>query len=220
MSPLFHFQSLTLLDAPQVDAQVLSQLANSHIRFRVSHVAHRSTSPGLDAGRALWHHPVPCPGKSALDLLVAWIEAQVVHRELPGLTMGIVHDQTLVWGRGFGWADVERREAATIETLYRIGSITKLFTATAIVMLRDAGKLGLDDPLTAYLPWFAMKSASPDAGSITIRHLLTHTSGLPREAAFPYWTDDRFPTVEEIGASPRCPGSPTPTSSGATSSTR
>lgn len=186
--------------------------------------------------------------QSAIDLLVAWIEAQVVHRELPGLAIGIVHDQALLWGRGFGWADVERGEPATVETLYRIGSITKLFTATAILILRDAGKLGLDDPITDYLPWFAMKSASPEAGPITIRHLLTHTAGLPREAAFPYWTDDRFPTVAEISArlpmqerplptesrwkysnlgavlrarsSPRSPTNPTPTSSGARSSSR
>jgi D-alanyl-D-alanine carboxypeptidase len=151
--------------------------------------------------------------KSAIELLVAWLEAQVVHRELPGLAIGIVHDQTLVWGRGFGWADVERREAATPDTLYRIGSITKLFTATAILMLRDAGKLGLDDPVTASLPWFAMKQTSPEGGPITIRHLLTHTSGLPREAAFPYWTDDRFPTVEDIRARLPMQECPLPTES-------
>ncbi len=136
--------------------------------------------------------------RSAIDVLTAWIEAQIVYRELPGLAIGIVHDQTLLWARGFGWADVERREPTTPDTLCRIGSITKLFTATAILLLRDAGKLRLDDPLTAHLPWFAMKTPSPDAGLITVRHLLTHTSGLPREAAFPYWTDDRFPTADEI----------------------
>ncbi len=138
--------------------------------------------------------------RSATELLEAWIEAQRVYRELPGLSVGIVHDQTLIWAHGFGWADVERREPATPSTLYRIGSITKLFTATAILILRDAGKLALDDPLTAHLAWFAMKSASPDAGAITIRHLLTHTAGLPREAAFPYWTDYQFPSVEEVRA--------------------
>ena len=136
--------------------------------------------------------------RSAIDLLGAWIEAQRVYREFPGLSIAIVHDQTVVWARGFGYADVERREPATGDTLYRIGSITKLFTAVAILILRDAGKLRLDDPLTAHLPWFEMKGASPDAGPITLRHLLTHTSGLPREAAFPYWTDGLFPSADEI----------------------
>lgn len=136
--------------------------------------------------------------RSAIDLLEAWVEAQRAQRELPGLSIGIVHDQALVWARGFGWADVARGEPATPDTLYRIGSVTKLFTATAILILRDAGRLRLDDPLTDHLPWFAMKSASADGGPITIRHLLTHTSGLPREAAFPYFTDSRFPSIDEI----------------------
>jgi len=137
--------------------------------------------------------------RSAIDLLEAWIEGQRVARSLPGLSMGIVHDQTLIWSGGFGWADVERREPATADTLYRIGSITKLFTATALLILRDEGRLHLDDPLTAHLPWFQMKAAA-DAGTITVRHLLTHTSGLPREGAFPYFTDSRFPTLDEIRA--------------------
>jgi len=138
--------------------------------------------------------------RSAIDLLEAWVEAQRIARQLPGVSMGIVHDQTLVWSRGFGWADVERREPATVDTLYRIGSITKLFTATAILLLRDAGKLGLDDPLATHLPWAEMKSAAAEAGTITIRHLLTHTAGLPREGAFPYFTDNQFPSVEDIRA--------------------
>jgi len=137
--------------------------------------------------------------RSAIDLLEAWIEAQRVAHELPGLSIGIVHDQALVWSRGFGWADVERREPAGADTLYRIGSITKLFTATALLILRDAGTLNLDDPLTVHLPWFQMKAVA-DAGTITIRHLLTHTSGLPREGAFPYFTDSRFPSIDEIRA--------------------
>jgi D-alanyl-D-alanine carboxypeptidase len=136
--------------------------------------------------------------RSAIELLEAWIEAQRAYRELPGLSIGIVHDQSVLWARGFGWADVDRREPATADTLYRIGSVTKLFTATAILILRDAGKLRLDDPLAAYLPWFEMKAASSEADPVTIRHLITHTSGLPREGAFPYFTDNQFPTIDEI----------------------
>src|SRR5438270_420515 len=83
------------------------------------------------------------------------------------------------------------------DTLYRIASITKLFTSTAILQLRDAGKLRLDDPLDAYLPWFRIGGTRADAPAITTRELLTHTVGLPREAGMPYWTDQDFPTVEE-----------------------
>jgi CubicO group peptidase (beta-lactamase class C family) len=142
--------------------------------------------------------------RAGLDLLAAWIEAQLASAGVPGLSVGVVHDQELVWARGFGWASLEARMPASPETLYRIASITKLFTATAILQLRDAGKLGLDDRLVRHLPWFAVTSRHAESPPITIRHLLTHTSGLPREAAFPYWTDGEFPTLEAIRA--RLPG--------------
>jgi CubicO group peptidase (beta-lactamase class C family) len=66
------------------------------------------------------------------------------------------------------------------------------------MQLRDEGKLHLDDPISDYLPWFKIRNRFPDAGSITIRHLLTHTAGLPRDAAFPYWMENNFPTREQI----------------------
>ena len=62
--------------------------------------------------------------------------------------------------------------------LCRIASVTKLFTATAVMQLRDAGRLQLDDPVAKYLPWFTIRTHDADAPPITIRHLLTHTSGL------------------------------------------
>ena len=135
---------------------------------------------------------------SNIELLSAWIEAQMAHRAEPGLSVGIVHDQDLVWARGFGHADLENRVAATAGTRYRIASVTKLFTGTAILILRDAGMLQLDDPVDRHLPWFDIRQRYPDAPPITIRHLLTHTAGLPREAAFPYWTDANFPTREQV----------------------
>ena len=71
-------------------------------------------------------------------------------------------------------------------------------SATAILILRDAGMLQLDDPVDRHLPWFDIRQRHPDAPPITIRHLLTHTAGLPREAAFPYWTNDVFPTRDQV----------------------
>lgn len=151
------------------------------------------------ASALLDHHEV----RSGLELLSAWIEGQMAYRGLPGVSFAIVHDQELVWARGFGWADVERRVPATGDTLYPVASITKPFTATAILQLRDAGKLRLDDPVRDVLPWFIPPTASSDAPPITIRHLITHTAGLPREAPFPYWSDKGFPSLDEIrGAVP------------------
>ncbi|MBI3830402.1 MAG: serine hydrolase [Planctomycetes bacterium] len=133
-----------------------------------------------------------------IKLLDAWIEGQMAYAEQPGLSIAAVYDQQLVWARGFGWADVARKTPAAPETLYRIASITKLFTATALMQLRDAGKLQLDDPLAKHLPWFRLKDVPADERAITLRHLITHTSGMPREAGFPYWTDLRFPTREQL----------------------
>ncbi len=136
--------------------------------------------------------------RAAIGLFAAWIESQRAYSGLPALSVGIVSDQEMLWAAGFGEADPARHAPATPETLYRVASITKLFTATAILQLRDAGRLQLDDPLTRHLPWFSVASRHADAPTITIRHLITHTSGLPREAAFPYWTDGEFPTAEKM----------------------
>jgi len=136
--------------------------------------------------------------RSSIGLLSAWIESQMAYSGLPGLSIGILHDQELVWAAGFGQAGLEPARPATPGTLYRIASITKLFTGTAILQLRDAGKLRLDDPLVEHLPWFRIDCAPAQTPAVTIRHLLTHTAGLPREAGFPYWTDGDFPTAPQI----------------------
>ena len=130
-------------------------------------------------------------------LLDLWNEQQLAHRNVPGLTIAVVHDQEVVWSNSYGWADLESQRPMTSSTPFRIGSVTKVFTATAVMQLRDAGKLQLDDPVPAHLPWFSVVSAADDP-PITIRHLLTHTAGLTREAPFPYWTDHVFPDREQL----------------------
>lgn len=136
--------------------------------------------------------------QSGIELFSAWVEAQMAYSGLPGLSVAVIHDQAIVWAQGFGLANVARQVPATPQTIYRIASITKLFTATAVLQLRDAGKLQLDDPVSSHLPWFNIQNEFADKPAITIRHLLTHTSGLPREAKFPYWTDANFPSLFQI----------------------
>jgi CubicO group peptidase (beta-lactamase class C family) len=75
--------------------------------------------------------------ESSISLLSAWIESQMAYRGQPGLSIGIVHDEELVWASGFGYSDVDEGIKATQSTVYRIASITKLFTSTAIMQLRD-----------------------------------------------------------------------------------
>lgn len=135
-----------------------------------------------------------------IALFSAWVEAQMAKTGLPGLSVGLVYDQDLVWSQGFGVADVARQQPATPRTLYRCASITKLFTSVAVMQLRDAGRLRLDDPIQEHLPWFVIRDQHPGSPAITIRHLLTHTSGLPREADFPYWLDQEFPDRASLRA--------------------
>jgi len=100
--------------------------------------------------------------------------AAILHRtQAPSAVVAIVRDDRVVFRKAYGLRERERRLAADTGTLYEIGSITKQFTAAAILQLRDGGKLALDDTLSKYLP------DVPHAGEVTLRQLLSHTSGLP-----------------------------------------
>ncbi|HEY2797061.1 MAG TPA: serine hydrolase domain-containing protein [Thermoanaerobaculia bacterium] len=135
---------------------------------------------------------------SAIQVYDAWVARTAADREQPGVSIAIVHDQDLVWSKGYGFADLAKKTPATPGTDYRIASLSKLFTATAILQLRDAGKLQLDDPVAKWLPEFAPAHVDANSPVITVRHLLTHTSGLPREVEGTYWNDLKFPSREEM----------------------
>ena len=136
----------------------------------------------------------------ALQYIDAWLEAQQAYEHLPGMSVGIVKDQELIWSKGYGFADVKKKLPATAETVYKISSISKLFTSIAIMQLYEQGKIRLDDSLSAILPERRIRQQFTDSGPITIRSLLTHSSGLPRESDFPYWTapDYKFPSKEQL----------------------
>ncbi len=134
---------------------------------------------------------------AAERLFSAWMESQIAYRGLPGVAVGVVSDQQLVWSKGFGYADIKAKRAMTPATRFRMASNSKLFTAIAIMQLREEGKLRLDDPVVKYLPWFKAKPAGDDDGPITIEQLLSHSSGLQREAG-DHWVSFNFPTVAEF----------------------
>lgn len=93
--------------------------------------------------------------------------------EVVGLSIGVAHGDEVLYLRGFGFANVELNVAATANTVYRIGSITKEFTAAGILLLVQDGKVNLDDPLARFLPEYPVQGRE-----ITFRHLLQHTSGV------------------------------------------
>ena len=138
--------------------------------------------------------------QTALGLLEIWAEAEMAYADIPAVSMAVVHDQEVLWTHGFGFADRERKAEASADTIYSVCSISKLFTAIGVLQLRDQGKLELDDPVSQHLPWFDIQQSFPDAPPITVRGILTHSAGLPRESDHPYWTypEYSFPTREEI----------------------
>lgn len=108
------------------------------------------------------------------------IPQQMKKHRVAGASIALVDDRGLLWAEGFGYADRERGIAATPDTVYQVGSISKTVTATAVMQLAAQGKLDLDKPITAYVPEFSMKSPwSPASPPPTLRALISHHSGLP-----------------------------------------
>src|SRR6266581_396090 len=136
--------------------------------------------------------------EAALVLLDAQIEAERKDQKIPGLSAAVIYDQEIIWFKGFGYANVQEQMPADSRTVYRVGSITKLFTATMLMQLRDAGKLQLDDPIEKYVPAFKLKSPFDDQRSPTFRQVVSHTAGLPIEAPLDYWQTLEFPTIEKV----------------------
>ena len=100
----------------------------------------------------------------------------------PGIAFGIVADGKLVYSGNYGYTDIDKKIPVTSSSLFRIASMSKSFTAMAILKLRDEGKLNLDDPAYLYIPELKeVKYPTADAPLITIRHLLTHGAGFPED---------------------------------------
>ena len=100
----------------------------------------------------------------------------------PGVAFGIVADGRLVYWGGIGYTDLSKQTPVTANSLFRIASMTKSFTAMAILKLRDEGMLSLEDPVYRYIPEMEkMPSLTADAPPITIRNLMSHSAGFPED---------------------------------------
>jgi len=118
---------------------------------------------------------VVVPAASAWDDAIDdYIKAEMERRHIPGVALAVARDGKLVKARGYGVANVEHDVPVTPDTVFELASLTKQFTATAIMLLVEDGKVQLDDPVSAHLP------RTPETWKdVTVRHLLTHTAGLP-----------------------------------------
>lgn len=137
-------------------------------------------SLSLNSCRNAAHGPADADAyASAIEKLTDAIEYEMAHKELPALSIVLVDDQQTIWAQSFGMEDPAKGKPADLETVYRIGSVSKLFTDIGVMQLVEAGELDLDAPVQNYLPDF--KPDNPYNKAITLRQLMSHRAGLVRE---------------------------------------
>ncbi len=153
-------------------------------------------TPPAAAAEKIGPDPEHAAVAAALESAVAH---EMVDKELPAVSIALVDGDRIVWAQGFGFADPARRRPATAETVYRVGSVSKLFTDLGIMQLAERGEVDLDRPVSAYLPDFKPRNPFPKA--ITLRHLMSHRSGLVREPPAGNYFDPTGPTLAQTVAS-------------------
>jgi CubicO group peptidase (beta-lactamase class C family)/D-alanyl-D-alanine dipeptidase len=137
--------------------------------------------------------------ETVVERLRGAIEHEMEAKQLPAFSIALVEGEHLIWAAGFGHQDAARKMPATADTIYRVGSVSKLFTDIAVMQLVERGDLDLDAPVTKYLPDFAPRN--PHDKAITLRQLMSHRSGLVRESPVGNYFDPDEPTLAATVAS-------------------
>jgi CubicO group peptidase (beta-lactamase class C family) len=138
--------------------------------------------PFLPADNARTEPDAPSELRPLIERLESRAVADLAKDPIGGLTIGIVSGGQLAWTRSYGWSDMEAKAPATRATVYRIGSMTKQFTALMLLQLVEAGKVHLSDPAEKYFPEVnKLQGRPPGAPPVTLVQLATHTSGIDRE---------------------------------------
>ena len=119
------------------------------------------------------------PFAKKFPVVDAWFDSVMKEWNIPGLALGIVYKDQLIYGKGYGYRDLEKKLPVETTTLFPIASNTKLFTATAACMLAEEGKLNLHRPVKNYLPAINFNSDELTA-KVTLHDMLSHRTGLPR----------------------------------------
>lgn len=127
------------------------------------------------------------------------IEREIEQKAIPALSIALVDDQKIVWARGFGFADPVARVPASPETVYRVGSVSKLFTDIAVMQLVERGAIDLDREVTYYLP--ELELDNPFETAVTMRQLMAHRAGLIREPPVGNYFDPSEPSLAATIAS-------------------
>ena len=125
------------------------------------------------------------------------IQEIISKKKIAGLSLALVDGDRIVWSEGFGVTAPNSEAKTTANTPFRVGSITKLFTSLSTLQLEEKGLIDIDQPLSAYLERFLMKSRFSDDDPITIRNVLTHHSGIPTDLYKGQWNKNRFSYLVE-----------------------
>jgi CubicO group peptidase (beta-lactamase class C family) len=128
------------------------------------------------------------------------IQREMQRAKIPGLAIALIKGSEIVWSKGYGHADLESRAPVTPQTAFRVASVTKPVVATALMQWYERGRFKLDDPVNDHLAPVRLQSECEGAGPITIRHLFTHTSGLPVQTDAAPTEPSGLPTLEEFVA--------------------
>jgi CubicO group peptidase (beta-lactamase class C family) len=120
--------------------------------------------------------------------LTVYIQKIVDEWGLPGLSIGVINNNEIVYAKAFGYENIETKKPATIRSLYGMASVSKTLVATAIMQLVEQGRIELEAPVIKYLPYF--KLDDPYYDKITIKRMLNHTSGMPDNQNFKYDTPE------------------------------
>ncbi len=118
--------------------------------------------------------------RSALAYLDSWLEFRQSYLRIPGVQVAVLFDGELVFSKAYGWADLSAQVPLATDHHFRVASHSKTFTATAVLQLVEAGRLGLDDPAGRWLTFLADEPAAPLA-TVTLRELLSHAGGIVRD---------------------------------------
>lgn len=135
---------------------------------------------------------------SLRDEMTSLIKDKMDMLNIIGTSVALVDDGDIVWTEGFGYADYENSINALPETVYGVGSVSKLFVATAIMQLAEQGKIDIDKPVKEYIPEFSINTRFPDSDPITIRSLMTHHSGIPGSLGYLSEKDDSISGYKNI----------------------
>jgi CubicO group peptidase (beta-lactamase class C family) len=119
--------------------------------------------------------------EAAMPMIEGLYKAYATKHHFPAYAFAVVLDGTVLYKKAGGWANIEDKIVANEATMFRIASMSKSFTTMAILQLRDAGKLRLDDPVDQYIPEMKGQILTKDAAPITIRHLMSHQAGFPED---------------------------------------